>query len=144
MKKLTLKESQASYTVMIERDALAQHLMLIQQDGHPVGVFIPFAEYQAFRAWQQQQNADRVYQYLVVRPHPWRRQLYLKGRNMTVGQLVSTIQANHLTPEEAAEDLGLPIEQVQEALVYYESHRDLIEAETREESTRLAAKGYTV
>ena len=144
MKKLTLKESQASYTVMIERDALAQHVMLIQQDGHPVGVFIPFAEYEAFRAWQQQRDAGQVYQYLVARSHPWRRQLYLKGRNMTVGQLVSTIQANHLTPDEAAEDLGLPVEQVREALSYYESHRDLIEAETREESARLAAKGYTV
>ena len=26
------------------------------------------------------------YRYLVARPHPWRRQLYLKGRNMKVNE----------------------------------------------------------
>lgn len=144
MKKLTLKESQTSYTLMIDRDALAQHLMLIRQDGCPVGVLIPYDEYQTFRAWQQERDAERVYRYLVARLHPWRRQLYLKGRNMTVGQLISTMQANQLTPEGAADDLELPIEQVKEALAYYESHRDLIEAEAREEAARLAAKGYPV
>ncbi len=35
------------------------------------------------------------WQYLIARPHRWRRQLSIKGRNMTVGQLVSTIHANH-------------------------------------------------
>ena len=33
---------------------------------------------------------------------------------------------------------------LKEALDYYELHRDLIEAEAREECARLAAKGYTV
>jgi len=63
---------------------------------------------------------------------------------MTVGQLISTMQANHLTPEEAADDLELPREQVKEAVAYYELHRDLLEAEAREEAARLAAKGYAV
>ena len=54
------------------------------------------------------------------------------------------MQANHLTPEEAADDLKLPVEQIKEALAYYELHRDLVEAETREEIARLAAKGYVV
>ena len=144
MKTLTLKEAQAPYTLTIDRDALAQHLMLVQQDGKPLGVLVPFDEYQAFRTWQQERESEQIYQYLVARPHPWRRQLCLKGRNMTVGQLISTIQANRLTPEEAADDLELPIEQVQEALAYYELHRDLIEAEAREEAARLAAKGYVV
>ena len=70
--------------------------------------------------------------------------MYLKGRNLTVGQLISTMQANHLTPEEAADDLELPVEQAKEALAYYELHCDLIEAEAREEAARLAAKGYVV
>jgi len=59
MKTLTLKETQAPCTLTIDRDALAQHLMLVQQDGQPVGVLVPFYEYQAFRAWQQKQT----YQY---------------------------------------------------------------------------------
>ena len=144
MKTLTLKEAQAPYTLTIDRDALAQHLMLVQQDGQPVGVLVPYDEYQVFRTWQQGRKPEQTYQYLVARPHPWRRQLYLKGRNMTVGQLISTMQANHLTPEEAADDLELPVEQAKEALAYYESHCDLIEAEAREEAARLAARGYVV
>lgn len=63
----------------------------------------------------EMQNA---YAYLVARPHSWRKQLYLQGRNMTVGQLVATMRANKLSPEEAADDLSLPIAQVQEALAY--------------------------
>ena len=55
------------------------------------------------------------YQYLVARSHPWKKQLFLKGRNMSVGQLISTMEANHLNPEAAAEDLELPLEQIQEA-----------------------------
>ena len=34
------------------------------------------------------------WQYLIARPHRWRRQLSIKGRNLTVGQIVSTIHAN--------------------------------------------------
>lgn len=84
----------------------------------------------------------RNYQYLIARPHPWKKQLFLKGRNMSVGQLISTIQANNLSVEEAAEDLDLPLEQVQEAMAYYQTHRALIELEAREEAARLASKGY--
>ncbi len=80
------------------------------------------------------------YRYLVARPHPWRRQLYLKGRNMTVGQLVATMKANHLSPEEAAQDLDLPLEQVREALTYYDLHRDLVDMELREEANRVSAR----
>ncbi|MBN1874748.1 MAG: hypothetical protein JXA33_11000 [Anaerolineae bacterium] len=75
------------------------------------------------------------YYYLVARP--WRRQLYLKGRNMTVGQVVATMQANALSPEEAAEDMDLPVAQVREALAYYDLHRDLVNLELREEATRV-------
>ncbi len=80
------------------------------------------------------------YRYLVARPHPWRRQLCLKGRNMTVGQLVATMKANDLSPEEAAQDMELPLEQVREALAYYDLHRDLVDMELREQASRVAAK----
>ncbi|HEY8283516.1 MAG TPA: hypothetical protein VIJ28_03940 [Chloroflexota bacterium] len=48
-----------------------------------------------------------LYRHLEERSHPWRRQLWLRGRNMTVGQLVATMRANHLAPEQAAIDLDL-------------------------------------
>ncbi len=66
------------------------------------------------------------WKHLVVRRHPWRKQLYLKGRNMTVRILVGTIKANGLTEEQAAADQHLPIEAIQEALAYFEANPEVI------------------
>ncbi len=82
------------------------------------------------------------WRYLVARPHPWRCQLSIKGRNLTVGQLVSTLFANGLTPDQAAADVELPVDAVHEALAYYKENRSLIELEVAEERRRLAEKGY--
>lgn len=80
--------------------------------------------------------------YLVARPHPWRRQLCVKGRNMTVGQLVSTVRANRLSPEQASEDLDLPLGAIHAALAYYEANRGLISLKAAEERRWLADRGY--
>jgi uncharacterized protein (DUF433 family) len=82
------------------------------------------------------------WQYLIARPHRWRRQLCIKGRNMTVGQLVSTVRANRYTPEQASENLDLPVAAINEALAYYAEHRDLIEMEASEERRRLSERGF--
>jgi uncharacterized protein (DUF433 family) len=81
------------------------------------------------------------WQYLIARPHRWRRQLCLKGRNTTVGQLVSTLRANRMTPEEASDRLDLPLAAIYEALTYYAENRALIELEASEERRRLAERG---
>ncbi len=73
------------------------------------------------------------YQYLISRPEKGRKQLYLKGRNITVGQLAYKMRANQMTAEQAARDMDLPLEQVLEAMVYYQTHRQLIESEMEEE-----------
>jgi uncharacterized protein (DUF433 family) len=82
------------------------------------------------------------WQYLIARPHRWRRQLSIKGRNLTVGQLVSTVRANGYTAEQASEELELPVAAVHEALRYYAENRPLIELEAAEERRRLAQRGY--
>jgi uncharacterized protein (DUF433 family) len=79
--------------------------------------------------------------YLIARPHRWRRQLSVKGRNMTVGQLVSTIHANRMTPEQASERLDLPVAAIYEALMYFAENRALIDLEASEERRRLAERG---
>lgn len=81
------------------------------------------------------------YRYLVMHPEKRRQQPYLKGRNMTVGQLVYKIRANQLTAEQAAADMDLPVEQVVEALAYYHTHRELVESEMEEEKQYLLAHG---
>jgi uncharacterized protein (DUF433 family) len=86
----------------------------------------------------------RHYQYLTARPETGRQQLYLKGRTMTVGQLVYTMRANGLEAEAAAEDLELPLEQVKEALAYYETHRDLVESEAEEDRRYLREQGVAL
>jgi uncharacterized protein (DUF433 family) len=80
--------------------------------------------------------------YLVSRQHSWRRQLCVKGRNMTVGQLVTAMRANGLTTEETADDYNLPIEAVQEAIRYADEYHELISIEATEERRRLIEKGY--
>ncbi len=75
------------------------------------------------------------WKYLVRRRHPWRTQLYMKGRNMTARQLVGAMVANAMTEQETANDYGLPVEAVYEALVYVEQDKALIEAETEKEQT---------
>ena len=46
------------------------------------------------------------WQYLVARPHSWRKQLTIKGRNMSVGQLVSTVRANQPKPRRSRRSFG--------------------------------------
>jgi hypothetical protein len=89
-------------------------------------------------------DESRRWQYLIPRQHRWRRQLSVKGKNMTVGQLISTIRANRLTPEQASESLDLPLAAIHEALTYYEENRGLIELEANEERRRLAERGMTL
>jgi uncharacterized protein (DUF433 family) len=81
-------------------------------------------------------------QYLIARPHRWRRQLRIKGRNMTVGHLVSTARANRYTPEQASQELDPPLAAIYEALAYYPEQRDLIEMEASEEKRRVGEQGY--
>lgn len=81
------------------------------------------------------------YRYLVARPETGRSQLYLKGRSMTVGQLVYKMRANDLDAEAAAEDMALPLDQVREALAYYETNSELIKTEAEEEKRYLQERG---
>jgi len=59
---------------------------------------------------------------------------------MSVGQLVYKMRANHLSVAQAAADMDLPLEQVLEALAYYQTHRELIESETAEEKVNNSAQ----
>ena len=94
---------------------------------------------------EQAQAGERVlsqWRYLVERRHPWRRQLSLKGRNMTAAQLVATMKVNAMTAEQTAADFELPLEAVEEAARYCDEEKDLIALETLEERRYLMEKGY--
>jgi uncharacterized protein (DUF433 family) len=86
---------------------------------------------------EMREAAVEPWQYLVRRQHPWRKQLYLKGRNLTARQLVGSMKANQLDEEAAAADNRLPVEAVREALAYVESNRELLETEAEIERPML-------
>ncbi len=69
------------------------------------------------------------WQFLVRRQHSWRKQLYVKGRNLTARQLVGAMNANQMNKEQAAANYHLPIEAVREALAYVVENSDLLRVE---------------
>ena len=58
MKRVTLKESHAPYTLTLEEEALSQELLILERDGEPVAALIPMAEYEAFRAWRESRDRE--------------------------------------------------------------------------------------
>lgn len=86
-------------------------------------------------------ETETTYRYLEKRLHKWRKQLYIKGRNMSVWHLLCSMWANNMTPEEVAADYDLPVEAIYEALDYYEKNRELLEAEAEEEKRWLIEHG---
>ncbi|AFY34347.1 hypothetical protein [Calothrix sp. PCC 7507] len=92
---------------------------------------------------QSLQNTPPIenWQYLVLRPHPWRRQLYIKGRKLLASTVWQDMTSNQMSPEQAAENWDLPLSAIYEALHYCESHQGLLKLEADEERHRLEAKG---
>ena len=86
-------------------------------------------------------ETEITYQYLEPRRHPWRKTLWINGRNMHVWHVVATMLREAETPEETARNFALPVEAVHEALDYYQRNKALVDAETEEEGRRLRAKG---
>ncbi|MCH8295839.1 DUF433 domain-containing protein [Candidatus Poribacteria bacterium] len=88
-----------------------------------------------FNATGLHEGASQVenhYQYLEPKPYKKTKQLGIKGRNMTVWNLVGTMRTEGFTIEEVAEDFRLPVEAVAEALDYYYKNREMIEAENEQ------------
>jgi uncharacterized protein (DUF433 family) len=85
-----------------------------------------------------------TWQYLVSRPHAWRRQLYIKGRRLLASTVWQDLLVNELSTEEAAENFDLPIAAINEIVSYCEANSKLIEMEAQEERYRLQERGVKV
>jgi hypothetical protein len=83
------------------------------------------------------------WQFLVYRPHPWRKQLSLKGRKLFASTLWQDMIANQMTPAQASENWDLPLAAIHEAIHYCETHQDLLKLEAEEERYRLQEKGVS-
>jgi uncharacterized protein (DUF433 family) len=85
-------------------------------------------------------RTGKTYQWLEPKPYKQTKQLGIKGRNMTVWNLVHAVVVSEHTPEEVAEDFRLPVEAVQEALDYYYANKEWIDAEIEETARRLGLR----
>ena len=82
-----------------------------------------------------------TYQWLEPKPYKkFTKQLGIKGRNMIVWNLVSSIVVRGETPEYVAEDYDLPVEAVREALDYYYANKDWIDAEVDDMARRFGLR----
>jgi len=90
------------------------------------------------------ESVEGGWRWLVARPHPWRRQLSVKGRKLLASQVWSDMRAHELTPEQTAQDWNLPPQAVEEILQYCEQNAALIALEAEEERRRLADAGVAL
>lgn len=84
--------------------------------------------------------AGAQWTWLIRRDHPWRRQLFIKGRNMAAGVLARTASLNGWSAERTADEFDLPLDAVREAFAYADTVPELIDAEEAE--NRMVAKRY--
>lgn len=79
--------------------------------------------------------------WLVGREHPWRKQLYVKGRKLLASTVMSDMVANSMSRAEAMDNWDIPGEAIDEILAYCEESAELIRAEAAEEKLRLVSRG---
>ena len=84
------------------------------------------------------------WQYLIARPHAWRKQLYIKGRKVLASTIWRDMTANQMSPEQAAENWDLPLSAIYEAIDYCQKHQEILKLEADEERYRLEVKGVQV
>lgn len=87
------------------------------------------------------QFTQTEWKYLEKRPHPWRKQLYLKGRRLKAFDLWANMIANDMTPEEVADNWDVPLEAVRESIQYCETYQDLLKQEAETERRHLEERG---
>jgi uncharacterized protein (DUF433 family) len=81
------------------------------------------------------------WQFLEKRQYAWRQQLYLKGQRIKASVVYSDMLVNHETPEEAAENWGIPLAAIYEIMEYCQTNQQLLDQEAQEERRRLETKG---
>lgn len=84
------------------------------------------------------------WKYLIERPHPWRRQLYVKGRRLLAATVWRDMQVNELSLEQTAKNFSLPVEAVVEIVRYCEANQELLKMEADEERHRLEERGVMI
>lgn len=88
-----------------------------------------------------EKSQDLQWNWLVQRDHPWKKQLWLKGRKVLASSIWNDMRANRLSNQESQENWELPEEAIDEIVSYCEENIALIQAEANEEKLRLKKIG---
>ena len=88
-----------------------------------------------------EKSQDLQWNWLVQRDHPWKKQLWLKGRKVLASSIWNDMRANGLSNQESQENWELPEEAIDEIVSYCEENIALIKAEANEEKLRLKKMG---
>jgi hypothetical protein len=78
---------------------------------------------------EMRETPVQPWKHLVRRHHSWRKQLYLKGRNLTALQLVGSMRANDFDVTAATANYHLSAKAVREAVAYVKANKELLETE---------------
>ena len=82
------------------------------------------------------------YKFLEPRPGSNYRQLFLRGRNLLAEVVYrATMGPEPRTPDEVAQDYGIPREAVDEAVAYCRRHADLLQHEREDVLTDIRQRG---
>jgi uncharacterized protein (DUF433 family) len=93
---------------------------------------------------QAEAQGDDTWHFLSPYPQSWRKQLYIKGRKLPASTVWGDMIVNEMTSEESAEDWDLPLEAVQEAIQYCETHTELLDSEAEKEKQYLEEQGVSI
>lgn len=125
-KEAVLRAAQVT-TLLLEEVQQGNRLFVGKSPTTAVRLAIPELEARARGQWR----------WLVERPHPWRRQLWVKGRKLLASAVWLDALTNGMDPRAAAENWDLPLEASEEIFAYCETNKALIESEANEERQRL-------
>ena len=114
-------------TLLLDEVSQGNRLFVGKSPATAIRLVIPELEARAHGHWR----------WLLERPHPWRRQLWVKGRKLLASAVWLDALTNGMGPREAAENWDLPQEASEEIYEYCEANKALIEAEANEERQRL-------
>jgi uncharacterized protein (DUF433 family) len=89
------------------------------------------------------QSSEIAWRHLEAHPKSFYRQLFVKGTRIRARILYGYFMSEEepRTPEQIAEDYGLPLEAVQEAIAYCQSNPKEIEDDFRREEALMEATG---
>lgn len=67
MKQVTLHETKSPYTLSVDDETLAHESVVLEKNGQPVAVIVPFGEYEAFQTWKENEGQNGFSRQAVVR-----------------------------------------------------------------------------